>query len=142
MQDQTGETGKEAAIGFSYTAAVGDGRQVVLQSFVAQSDGIEVLHKQLDVVRQAVDRQMLYGKIESIENEIELKHRLVGQLEEGIANVDSLVASRKQNERGRQGLLPQEQTQRDNAMKSLASEKKSIDNLTAKRDALRASLKG
>lgn len=141
MTNNSGDKVNEPAIGISYSVQVGDGRSVVFQSYVAKSDGLKVLNSTLDLLRQSADRQVAFGKLEGLDNDIELKERLVNQLTDGIAALDEKFDRMKGADPKGRDLVPKaEREQRENALKSLAHERKAIHLLEQKKAKIRHEL--
>jgi hypothetical protein len=139
----------QPAIGISYSAQTGDGRNLVFQTHVPQDCLADQLDGIVDKLRKAADRQLQFGKIDTMNQELEMKDRIIKQLVEGIAAVDaksetvvvSPNGSGRRYQKNQVGLTnPNEVQQRKNALISLEAETKWRNEIVQKRDSLRAEL--
>jgi len=98
MQEQEGKKG--GVVGFSYTATLADGVQIVFQSGVAAdastTDLIEVVTK----VRKAIDVEQCYADIRRIEGQLEVAEHQIGNAKANIAHLDKKAEAREHMEGG------------------------------------------
>lgn len=87
MTDKLAET--TPSIGLSYSVQVGDGRSLVAQTFVARDCETSELNALLDKLRSACDRQQVFGKLETLELEIERTDKMLKDYKEVIDRLDA-----------------------------------------------------
>ncbi len=152
MQEDRGSGTEVApAIGFSYSVQVGDGRSLVAQTHVPQDWPVAKMNGLIDSLRDVADRQVAFGKIEALQHEVELKERVIKQLEDGIASVDAKVetlqrngsitgAGRGAHQKAAGVDMEKEAQQRKNAVVSLQHEMKSRAEIQQRISEMRESL--
>ena len=147
MQDNgSGPTEVAPAIGLSYSVQVGDGRSLVAQTHVPQVWSLEEINAVTDKLRKVADRQQQFGKLEAMEHDLELKDRLIKQLEDGIDAVDQKVEAMVHSgaitggRHARKEIPAADQQQRKNAVSSLKREIDAHAKMQIKLETLRAEL--
>lgn len=140
-------TGGEPAIGVSYSVQVGDGRNLVFQSHISSLCSQEEQDQFIDRLRKTADRNVGFGKLEAMDHEIELKKRIIRQVEMSIMALDAgakhlptISAQQGEGRRYPKKASDAEEQQRKNAVVQLESEKKALGELIKMRDDFRESL--
>ena len=70
---------KIPSIGISFQTALHGNRQLVLQSFIDRDCDIGALHKLLDKLRDAAERQFAWGQVDDLKLKIKQEYNIAAQ---------------------------------------------------------------
>lgn len=127
------------AIGISYKCALGDGKEMVLQTHVDSETPLPALNAVLDKLRMASERQAAYGDLVQLEQALQ-QHQ--NGLQNALEQQAKLEARQEPGRRGPAKLSVADQKAKENFDTSMDQFKKMIERIQADIGKTKAKIEG
>jgi len=135
--------GKAIAVGMTLSTQIGEGRSLVMQTYIPRDASVREYHLVLDKLGAATDRQKAKYDLLAVEMSLAQHNKMLAQLKEDYDRIAQDIETKWQQQPGRRGppkLNPNEAAQRVQAQQTMKRYVVEIAKLEADRDKLKADI--